>query len=152
MRDYRKLDTIQNNDSNNIIHQGSGQDMTPDEYRRAVHHLLDGEPSALAQCVGMPDPVTYETKVATTWDKHIVETSLMEWGDRGGPEQIKRSAGRQADAVAKLRSMGTDPLELTIEVCRERGVLILAIIAWTGKTGTTTRGSSPTSAARTLTP
>jgi hypothetical protein len=54
-----------------------------------------------------------------------VETSLLTW-PKENPEQIRRDAEVQADAMRRLVSMGTDPLTLSIEVCRERGVFILA--------------------------
>ena len=123
MRDHRKLGTIQNNDVNNILHNGSGKDMTAEEYRTAVGHVLDGGPDVLAQNVGMPDPVIYRTDVATPWDKHMVEVSLIR---RKGVRPADFAAERQADGMATLVSAGTDPLQLTIDMCRERGVLILA--------------------------
>ena len=120
----KRLGTIQNNDINNILLSSSGKDVTPEEYREAVGHLLDGKPSVLAQNVGMPDAVIYRSQVATTWDKHIVETSLITW-PREDPESIRENAQRQADAMTRLVSAGTDPLQLTIEVCHERGASVV---------------------------
>ena len=123
MAQNKRLGTIQNNDVNNILHAGSGKDMTPDEYRIAVGHLLDGGPDVLAQDVGLPDPVTYRSNVATTWDKHHVEVTAATWPeDRAVPE----GAVNEADAILRLFEAGTDPLQLTIETCRARGVAILA--------------------------
>ena len=121
----KRLGSIQNNDINNILWTSSGKAITPDEYREAVGHLLDGKPNVLAQNVGMPDPVIYRSKVATTWDKHLVEVSLMT-RPKEDPERIKSDAARQADAMAQLRDYGTDPLALTVEMCRRRGRLIVA--------------------------
>ena len=42
------------------------------EYARIVGCLLEGEPKVLSQDVGLPDPVTYRSKVATTFDKYLV--------------------------------------------------------------------------------
>ena len=53
MTQKKTLGTIQNNDVNNILFSSSGKGMTPDEYRTAVGHLLDGRPNVLAQNVGV---------------------------------------------------------------------------------------------------
>jgi len=75
----KNLGTIYNNDINNIIIACSGKEITPDEYRAAVGYMLDGKFQVLAQNVGMPDPVLYRSKVATPWDRHIIEVSLETW-------------------------------------------------------------------------
>ena len=115
------MSTILNNDIDNILGNSSGSDITAEEYREAVHHLLDAGPGVLAQNVGMPDPVIYRSDVATAWDKHMVETTLLTW-----PDEVPENAQRNADAMAKLVSLGTDPLQLTIEACRARGTPIVA--------------------------
>lgn len=102
----RDLGTILNNDINNILYVVSGAETTAPEYRKAVLHLLDAEPGVLAQNVGMPDPVIYRTGVATTWDKYV--------------------GGDQAAATAALLAAGTDPFAITVEACRQRGVLVVA--------------------------
>ena len=102
----KQLGTVFNNDINNILYASSGADTTPEEYRHAVQCLLDAQPGVLAQNVGMPDPVIYPSEVATTWDKYV--------------------GGHQAAAMATLLEAGTDPLTITIEECRNRGVLIVA--------------------------
>ena len=123
----KNLGTIQNNDANNILLAGSGKDITPDEYRTAVGHLLDGKPGVLAQNVGMPDPVTYRSKVATSWSKHLLETSLITWPKAVAvSDTVRENAERQVKAAASLVSAGTDPLQLTAEMCHERGVPIVA--------------------------
>ena len=101
----RQLGCIQNNDINNILYNSSGADITPDEYREAVGHLLDGKPNVLAQNVGLPDPVIYRSNVATPWDKYLVEVSLETW-PKEDPARIREGAARQADAVAKLMRLG----------------------------------------------
>ena len=104
--DNRKLGSILNNDINNILYVLSGDKTTPAEYKKAVMHLLDAKPGVLAQNVGVPDPVIYRTKVATTWDKYL--------------------GGDQAGAMKALLDAKTDPLAITIEACRQRGVAIVA--------------------------
>jgi len=104
--DNRAFGSILNNDVNNILYAVSGAQTTPAEYKKAVMHLLDAKPGVLAQNVGMPDPVIYRSNVATTWDKYV--------------------GGDQAGAMGALVAAGTDPLAITIQACRERGVLIVA--------------------------
>ncbi len=76
---------------------------------------------------GLPDPVLYPSKVATTYDKHIVDVSMLTWrdihskdeGDQG-PEQMRARKTREADW---LRSC--DLLAREIERCRQRGIRIV---------------------------
>ena len=117
----RQLGSILNNDINNILLSLSGADTTPAEYRKAVEHLLDTKPGVLAQNVGMPDPVLYPTSAATTFDKYHAEVTRAMW-----PETDPEQAEMQAAVVRALYQAGTDPLTITIETCRERGVLVLA--------------------------
>jgi hypothetical protein len=49
----KKLGCIQNNDVNNILYGCSGASITPDEYREAVGHLLDGKPRVLVSGGGV---------------------------------------------------------------------------------------------------
>ena len=132
MAQNKCLATVQNNDINNILCDSSGKDVTPEEYREAVGHLLDGKPSVLAQNVGMPDPVIYRSQVATAWDKHIVEVSVPTW-PKEDPAKVRARTQPQADAMTRLVSAGTDPLQLTIEVCRARGVLVVASYRMNGE-------------------
>ncbi len=117
----KQLGSILNNDINNVLYAGSAPKTTPDEYKRAVTHLLDTQPGVLAQNVGMPDPVIYRTQVATTWDKYTAEVLKAVW-----PKMAEEDAQRQPEALRRLFEAGTDPLTLTIEACRERGVPIVA--------------------------
>ena len=117
----RQLGSIMNNDSTNILMSSVGAQITPAEYKKAVLHLLDAKPGVLAQAVGMPDPVIYRTQVATTWDKYTGAVSKIIW-----PEKTEHQAFGHADAMKSLLLAGTDPLTLTIEACRERGVPIVA--------------------------
>ncbi len=103
----RRLGSILNNDGNNILFASSGPEATPDEYREGVGHMLDAKPGVLAQSIGQPDPVFHRSNVATPWPKHRGE----HW---------------DAKAMSALMAAGTDPLQLTVEVCRQRGVPILA--------------------------
>ena len=119
--DTKLLGTILNNDIDNILTAGSGPKTTPDEYQKSVMHLLDTKPGVLVQNVGMPDPVAYRTQVATPWDRYIAEVTKSVW-----PETAEEDAERQPEALRRLFEAGTDPLTLTIEACRERGVPIVA--------------------------
>jgi hypothetical protein len=119
--DNKHLGTVQNNDINNILHTSSGKDATPAEYRTAVEHLLDCGCDLLAQNVGMPDAVIYRTKVATGWEKYLLELHLETW-----PNEDPEQASTQVDCLVNLANAGTDPLQITIEACRQRGVAILA--------------------------
>ena len=116
----KQLGSIFNNDINNILAAVSGPQTTPAEYKKAVMHLLEAEPGVLAQNVGMPDPVIYRTQVATPWDKYTAEVTKTIW-----PETTGEQAQWQPAAMRRLLEAGTDPLSLTIEACRERGVLIV---------------------------
>ena len=113
----RRLGSILNNDTNNILNASSGEKITAGEYKKAVLHLLDARPGVLAQNVGMPDPVIYRSKVATTWDKYHAQVVKDVFGAKND---------RQASAMRKLLELGTDPLKITIEACRARDVLIVA--------------------------
>ncbi|MFN0169158.1 MAG: hypothetical protein ACKV22_22265 [Bryobacteraceae bacterium] len=117
----RRFGSILNNDINNILIACSGARTTRAEYAKAVEALLLGKPGVLAQNVGMPDPVIYKTAVATTFDKHIVEATRQTW-----PTSKPSGAEAQAGVMAALFSAGTDPLRITVEVCRKHGVPIVA--------------------------
>jgi len=119
----KRLGTIFNNDINNILATSGGADTTPEAYQRAVYAILDMKPGVLAQNVGMPDPVIYPSDVATQFDKHHEEVTALVWSD--GKAEIDLSR-RQTGAMRKLRESTTDPLTLTIEACRKRGVPIVA--------------------------
>ena len=67
----------------------------------------------------MPDPVIYRTREATLFDKYLEEVHGTLWPDSD-------YSSREADAFASLLRAGTDPFTLTIEACRERGVLVAA--------------------------
>lgn len=127
MAQKKTLGTIFNNDINNILGASSGANMTPEEYQRAVYAILDMQPGALAQDVGQPDAVIYRTSVATTFDKYHAWVWLMVQKKLKEEHLVTPEAlNRQGAALRKLFASGTDPLTLTIEACRKRGVLILA--------------------------
>jgi hypothetical protein len=121
----KKLGTIQNNDVNCMLVSGSGKGLTPKEYGIVVGHLLDGGADVMAQDLGLPDPVIYRSNVATTWDKHLVEVTAATWP---GEEQdvVTEQAVTQVEGILRLFEAGTDPLQLTIEACRQRGVAVVA--------------------------
>jgi hypothetical protein len=122
----KKLRTIFNNDIDNILWALPGEQTTPDQYRHAVHCMLDAGPGVLAQNVGLPDPVIYPSKVATSFDKYLVGVTkrVKQW--QSYIDFATGGAARQAAVMQKLESSGTDPLTLTIEVCRKRKVPIVA--------------------------
>ena len=74
----------------------------------------------LAQNVGMPDPVIYRSEAATTWDKYYNQVIAAVWGEE------KAQGDTQAACMRALMDAGTDPLAITIEACRERGVPLVA--------------------------
>lgn len=117
----KKLGSILNNDINNILFAISEEETAPEEYRKAVLHLLGAAPGVLAQNVGMPDPVIYRTEVATTWDKYHGEVRRAVWPDAEADE-----AEHETRVMCQILAAATDPLTLTIEACREHGVLVLA--------------------------
>ncbi|HQE82669.1 MAG TPA: hypothetical protein PK166_09485 [Candidatus Hydrogenedentes bacterium] len=117
----KTLGTIFNNDLNNILYALDGSNTTPKQYQAVVQAILDMQPGVLAQNVGLPDPVIYPTAVGTTFDKYLVEVSRMTWPENGGAD-----AERQRDALRSLFAAETDPLTLTIEACRARGLAIVA--------------------------
>jgi hypothetical protein len=122
----KKLRTVFNNDIDNILWALDGDQTTPEQYRHAVGCMLDARPGVLAQNVGLPDPVIYPSRRATAFDKHLVEVtrSVKPW--QSYIAFATEGAVRQAAVMRKLRRVGTDPLTLTIEVCRKRGVPIVA--------------------------
>jgi hypothetical protein len=119
--DPRKLGSILNNDINNILYAISTELTAPQEYSKAVGHLLDTEPGVLAQNVGMPDPVLYPSDVATSWEKYHAEVCRTVW-----PTMDAAAAGHQGLVMRRLREAGTDPLTLTIQMCRQRQVPVVA--------------------------
>jgi hypothetical protein len=44
----RQFGSILNNDATNIMYAGTAADMTPNEYRKGVDHLLDAQPGDTA--------------------------------------------------------------------------------------------------------
>lgn len=108
-RDNRRLGTIFNNDANNILYAmdpGKTNAQVVADYRRCVDEIVASLPGILAQNVGNPDPVIYRSREATSWSKYV--------GDH------------QSVAMNKMLAAGTDPLQVTIDACRARGVPIVA--------------------------
>ena len=107
----RKLRVILNMDDSARLARSPGRDITAQWHRDdLLQELIVTRPGVYAQCVGFPDPVIYRSKVATTMDKYIEIYTK----DPRGP------------AMRRLLELGTDPLELVVEVCRQRGVPIVA--------------------------
>ena len=106
--DNRGFGSILNNDATNIMYASTGADTTPEEFRRGIGFLLDARPGLLAQSTGQPDPVFYRSQVATPFSEYVEETN------------------RVVPAMRALAAAGTDPLQLAVEVCRERGIPVVA--------------------------
>ena len=119
----KKLGTVFNNDSNNIIYALDEKTATPDGYLKVLRVLLDRKPGVLAQCVGFPDPVIYPSKVATRWDKYAVEAADLLVKDKVWK---KHDTDREVALLRQLFDAGANPLDLAIQACRERGVLFVA--------------------------
>ncbi len=117
----KNLGTIFNNDCNNILAAMAGKKSTPADYRRVVEILLDRKPGVFAQDVGLPDPVLFRTKTGTTLSKYIYEVSRQVW-----PKESEDIPIRQRDLLDIMYRAGTDPLQLTIDACRERNIPVLA--------------------------
>lgn len=60
------LGSVFNDDGANFLERLWADETTPNQYRKAVDRLLDARPGVLAMCMGLPDPVWYSSKVATT--------------------------------------------------------------------------------------
>jgi len=121
LSDNKRLCHIFNNDIDNLLYASSGKDITIEEYKRGVTAMLGGKPVVLAQNVGLPDPVIYPSKVATSLAKYIVEVSLHNW-----PQEGPEGATRQADALRRLEALGTDPLAITVKACHQSETVIVA--------------------------
>ena len=125
----RQLGTIQNNDNSNILYHSGGRRVTPEEYCAAVDDLLAGGPSVLAQNVGLPDAVIYRTRVGNTFQKHLGDVlARLEEENPGGDGSVGLSPvhRRGIEALSALFAVDTDPLQLTIDTCRPRGVRVVA--------------------------
>jgi hypothetical protein len=117
----RKLGTIFNCDNSNILIPAG---LNPDPvgtYRALLEKLMAMKPRVLAQSVGLPDAVIYRTKVGTTFDKHLVEVSRMNW-----PDYPKDVCEGRAQALRDIFQADTDPLQLTIDACRRHDALVVA--------------------------
>lgn len=118
----RRLGSIFNRDIDGLLYSSSGSLTGREEYTRMVLTLLQAEPGVLAMNVGMPDPVTYHSSVATTWDKYLTEVAKKVWP--GSLEQGEED--HSASALKRLFADGTDCLKIAVEACRERGIAIVA--------------------------
>ena len=118
----KELGTIFNNDINNILCAGS-PDWTAEEYKRCVRYILEAKPGVLAQNVGMPDPVIYQSRVATLWCKYYRE-AIHALSARH--EDVQQEQRVEAHVFENILAEGTDVFQVTIEACREAGVPIVA--------------------------
>ncbi len=123
----KHLGTIFNNDVG-ITFVLDEKTFTPADYLNVVDALLNLQPGVLAQSVGFPDPVTYPSRVATSFDKYLAEVDDLVWPGKDHSLHL-----RQNENQRKLFALGTDPLKLTIEACRKRGILILADFRMNGE-------------------
>lgn len=123
----KKFGTIRNNDYDGICITYTPAELGPDGYARVVGYMLDSNPGILAQNVGTPDAVIYPSKVATRFDKYLVEVSMKveEW--KYEPPEIRRFGTElEVESFLTLFNAGTDPLAITLETCHKRGVPVLA--------------------------
>jgi hypothetical protein len=119
-RSGKKLGTIYNSDSDNILWQMAQyhEPMTPAVYTQYLNRKLDGKPGVFAQNVGFPEGVLYPTNVDTRFSKYVEELNKRTWPNGNTPPE--------GAVLNKLYEAGTDPLTLAIIACRKRGVLIVA--------------------------
>src|SRR3989337_549950 len=73
----KSLGSIFNNDMTNIIHALHGSRALVGDYLKALYAIVDMKPGVFGQHVGMPDPVSYPSQVATCYPKHIVEVNKL---------------------------------------------------------------------------
>ena len=112
----KNLGSIHNADNvSPFLWQTSGKETTAEEFKSVVASMLKAKTKILAQRVGWPDPVAFRTEVGTTIDKYMYEI-------------VKPNASWKviSECMARLLELGTDPLALASEACREHGVLIVA--------------------------
>ncbi|MAE59723.1 MAG: hypothetical protein CMJ49_00030 [Planctomycetaceae bacterium] len=130
--DNRELGSVFNGDINGLLLVASGKGSAPDEYRQMVRDMLGYGMTVLAQNVGLPDPVIYRSRIATGFDKHLVEVGVKTWQDVWDPHDgstdaaVRENHQHQANAMRRLVEYGTDPFTITIEECRKCGVPIVA--------------------------
>jgi len=107
--DNRSFGTIFNNDTNNVLYAldaGKSPKSIISDYRHVMTQIAEAHPGIMAQNVGNPDPVIYRSNEATAWSKYI--------------------GGDESDVMNKMIEAGTDPFQITIDVCREHGVPVVA--------------------------
>ncbi|MDA0657780.1 MAG: exo-alpha-sialidase [Planctomycetota bacterium] len=105
----REFGTIFNNDTNNILYaldEGDSAETIIAAYRSAIRQIAEARPGIMAQNVGNPDPVIYRSEEATSWSKYI--------------------KGHESAVMTKMLEAGTDPFQVTIEVCHELGIPVVA--------------------------
>lgn len=106
----RDLGSIFNDDEASLLERLWDDEMTPEQYRKAIDRLLDAKPGVLAMCVGLPDPVWYTSQVASMIDQ--------EWP--------KHYQTERAGCFSALRKAGTDPLKVAIEASEAKGIPFVA--------------------------
>ena len=120
----KQLRTIFNNDINNILGALDPEKTAPEiaaDYRRALGEILDAGPGVFAQNVGMPDPVIYDSAVATHWHSYFLDICREIW-----PDADPDTFANEAAASAALTDAANGPFLITIEECRKRGVMVVA--------------------------
>lgn len=107
--DNRAFGTIFNNDTNNVLYaldEGEPAETIIATYRSAIRQIAEARPGIMAQNVGNPDPVIYRSQEATAWSKYI--------------------KGHESIIMNKMLDAGTDPFQVTIDVCKEMGIPVVA--------------------------
>ena len=111
----KQLGSIDNADNvSTFLWQSSGEDTSVEEYKAVVASMLRARPRVLAVRVGNPDPVAFRTEVGTPFEKYFSKVNgAAHW------KIITK-------CLLRLGELGTDPLALTAETCRQHNVLLVA--------------------------
>ena len=89
-------------------------------------------PDVMVVGCSLPDATLFRSRVATTYDKHLVEVALLVWRDTLGlkddadPELVRRWKTHEAANLAQLFASGTDILQQNVAACHRRGIKIVA--------------------------
>jgi len=125
----KRLGTIFNNDIDNIICALRPNPGNAGEYRRIMHNLLDLKPGVLAQNVGYPEGTLYPSKVATPFWKYLGDVCAR----LSAAGSVPQDALTDVAVCRAILEAGTDPLQLAIDACRERGTPIIASYRMNGE-------------------
>ena len=119
----KQIGSIFNNDVDGLLGAILNSESPVDDYSRGVHAMLDLQPGLLAQNVGWPDPVSYRSEIATNVIKYHTEVTEL-CGDLA-PISVETAEARTR-VLERILDCGTNPLQLTIDACRDRGVPVVA--------------------------